>query len=229
MSLVVPQDTKLGPQYDITVRSSGDSSRVTVYRTIRILSDVGADSSLGRGTRVWEVRKLMNGVPQESSFALKDVWVHEDRVPEHEIIQWIKKTQPTFDKHFLTVVDAGFVPARATEPSVVDNTFRTLRHEQRLQITAKPIHIWPQMRFHPTRSSSSSTHFGIGGISHSRSSVGHHHHEPPQTPKGHREKEHINDFPRQHYRVVFQEIGIPVHDLRTFQDVWIAIEGGYKG
>ncbi|CAE7174406.1 unnamed protein product [Rhizoctonia solani] len=34
---------------------------------------------------------------------------------------------------------------------------------------------------------------------------------------------------RQHYRIVFEEIGQPVHDLRNFTDIFTAIQGAWEG
>lgn len=75
MQRIRSSESQREPQFDITVRSEGSESGPTIHRTIEMLSDVGTDSMLGRGTRVWEVQKLANGhwQPQGPFFALKDV------------------------------------------------------------------------------------------------------------------------------------------------------------
>ncbi|THH07427.1 hypothetical protein EW146_g9326 [Bondarzewia mesenterica] len=61
--------------YDYTVQSAGGIE--TVYRTKKILSDIGADALHGRGTRVWEAVKLEGGKEVGESAALKDVWIDQ--------------------------------------------------------------------------------------------------------------------------------------------------------
>ena len=46
-------------QYDITVHDV--TGETIVYRTIRLISDVKCESTLGPGTRLWEARKLQDG------------------------------------------------------------------------------------------------------------------------------------------------------------------------
>ncbi|CAE6470392.1 unnamed protein product [Rhizoctonia solani] len=170
------------PSYDIRVYDPSTGER-TVYRTLKMISDVGADSMVGCATRVWEVRKFVNGDFVGPSYALKDVWVHEDRETEHVILERIRGEHPDFAEHLLTPIDY----ARASNPG------------SRSQKTPSA----------------------------TRDSVGHSD-DITVSQTGYRDFNCFSKHPRQHYRIIFKEIGTPVHDLRSFTDVFTAIEGGWK-
>lgn len=61
MQRIHSSESQLKPQYEIAVRNEDNRFGSTIYRTVEMLSDVGTDSTLGRGTRVWKVQKLANG------------------------------------------------------------------------------------------------------------------------------------------------------------------------
>ena len=100
-------------QWDITVRNFDGA--LSTYRTTRLISNIGAESIRGRGTRVWEAQKLWRGRPQEDTVALKDSWIDDDREREAVILQKIIESAPTpkakeiLIKHLLTVVCYGDV------------------------------------------------------------------------------------------------------------------------
>ncbi|KAJ3899953.1 hypothetical protein F5879DRAFT_460447 [Lentinula edodes] len=64
--------------YKIQVRN--DEGQVKSFKTVRILADYAADSTLSRATRVWLVED-----EQGIQYVLKDVWLDMDRLPEHII------------------------------------------------------------------------------------------------------------------------------------------------
>lgn len=109
----VQYDGNGAPRYDITVRVS-DTKHV-VYRTVKVLSDIGANAMQGRGTRVWEARQIVNGEERGDSVALKDSWIDSDRDREGTVFQALrdsnttKKFQKRLDRHFLTVLCQGDV------------------------------------------------------------------------------------------------------------------------
>ncbi|KAI0916700.1 hypothetical protein AcV5_003114 [Taiwanofungus camphoratus] len=109
----VQYDGNGAPRYDITVRVS-DTKHV-VYRTVKVLSDIGANAMQGRGTRVWEARQIVNGEERGDSVALKDSWIDSDRDREGTVFQALrdsnttKKFQKRLDRHFLTVLCHGDV------------------------------------------------------------------------------------------------------------------------
>ncbi|KAI0093431.1 hypothetical protein BDY19DRAFT_923656 [Irpex rosettiformis] len=82
--------------YDITVhdvkgKSEGEKPVPIVFRTAGLINDDGTKSPLGRGTRVWRVRRLVDGKPDATApgRVLKDSWVDEDREREGNILQQI--------------------------------------------------------------------------------------------------------------------------------------------
>ncbi|KAG8725766.1 hypothetical protein FRC11_001534, partial [Ceratobasidium sp. 423] len=222
---VTPNDVNSEPSYNITIHNADEGTK-RVYRTVGILSDVGADGMVCRGTRVWEVRELVDGVLVGPTYALKDVWVHEDRMEEHLLLWKIRTEQPEYSRHLLTPVDHGFVPPDPDNPSIRDNTHTTLRRGKELKPTQRflclRIVLPPMTPTHTTGSKSQKTPSG------SRDSVGHSDDIPNSPWEGHRDWDYLSRHPRQHYRMVFKEIGTPVHDLRTFTDVFTAIQGGWE-
>ncbi|CUA76408.1 hypothetical protein RSOLAG22IIIB_12258 [Rhizoctonia solani] len=210
------------PTYDITVHNS-DTKAATQYRTVRMLSDIGADSPVSRGTRVWVVQRLVNDVPQGPVYALKDVWVHETRDPEHKVLNEIREAQPAYSQHLLTPLDYGYVPHDLTNPSIPDNTHKNLRH-QKLEPTGRVLRIHTTPTLRPPTDTTGTTDRKTKSVS--RDSVGGFEAIPNSSRGGH---VYLSRDTREHYRVVFEEIGEPVHDLRNFIDIFTAIQGGWEG
>ncbi|KAG8683067.1 hypothetical protein FRC11_014008, partial [Ceratobasidium sp. 423] len=226
IEVVSPNDGNSEPSYDITIRNS-DAGTTNTYRTIGIISDAGADSMVGPGTRVWEVQKLAEGVLIGPSYALKDAWIYEDCIGEHVVLKKIRKEQPGYAQHFLTPIDHAFVPVDPTIPSILDNTHKTLGRQRNLRRTNKAL----------------STRFGFASVTRIPN-IGD---ECQNTPSSSRDRDESSGFildplwegyfdfgrlskhARKHYRIVFREIGTPVHDLHKFADVFIATQGGWEG
>ena len=99
-------------QYDITV-SDKDHTEPLVYRTMRLISNVGACTIRGRGTRVWEVQRVgPDGKPDGQSRVLKDSWPDSDRTPEWDIMESIRKDTPqqhVLHRALLTIEARGHV------------------------------------------------------------------------------------------------------------------------
>ncbi|KAG8703733.1 hypothetical protein FRC11_010480 [Ceratobasidium sp. 423] len=218
---VTSNDGNAEPSYNITIHNVDEGTN-NVYRTVGILSDIGVDSMVCRASRVWEVKKLVNGVPGGDSYVLKDIWVHEDRIPEHEILQDIREAQPEYSDYFLTPLDHCFVPLVPSEPQTADSTHKTLGHSRDLKPTGKTL---------PTRirTFSQLPSESKGSASTPRDSVGHPHDILNVRGEGGRKLVRLSKHARRHYRILFKEIGKPVHDLRNFTDVFIAIRGGWEG
>ena len=73
--------------YNILVHDAkSPNSEPLVFRTDGLINDDGAKSPLGRGTRVWRVKRLVDGEPDDSApgRVLKDSWVDEDRDRERD-------------------------------------------------------------------------------------------------------------------------------------------------
>ncbi|KAG8682287.1 hypothetical protein FRC11_015084, partial [Ceratobasidium sp. 423] len=179
---------------------------------------------VGRGTRVWKVRKVENGRLVGPVYALKDVWVHEDRHPEHEILQKIREQQPEYSRYFLTPIDFGFALLGSTAPPIPDSTHNILGRQRDL----KPTRTVRRILFVPINGSRTSKSQSRKTSSASRHSVGHGGDVPDSKLGGHRDFSYLSKHPRLHYRVVFEEVGDPVHDLRHFSEIFLAIQGGWE-
>ncbi|KAF8608075.1 hypothetical protein BDV93DRAFT_551941 [Ceratobasidium sp. AG-I] len=109
--------------YDFTFEKVENGTTIkTVYRTVSIISDLGATSLLGHGTRVWKVQKIVGGRPMDKFYALRDVWPHDDREAEHLIVQKVKEANPEDAIHLLTITDAEFVSVLYNGQRTLDNT-----------------------------------------------------------------------------------------------------------
>ncbi|KAJ3763345.1 hypothetical protein EV360DRAFT_33772, partial [Lentinula raphanica] len=122
LSLAFASPTKMGWDPTITFDHTSDDDRrqyrIEVngksYTTDRILSDIAADSPLGRATRVWKVVDDVGHV-----HVLKDVWLDHSRTEEHLIREEILKAVRDLDdgerfverlkKHMLTPIAYGKV------------------------------------------------------------------------------------------------------------------------
>ncbi|CAE6527898.1 unnamed protein product [Rhizoctonia solani] len=213
-----PDNPGSEPVYDITIYNS-NTKDPTVYRTIEIISDVGADSMVGRGTRVWSAQKVENGEPVGSVYVLKSIWVHQDRLTEHVVLEDIRAQQPTYSKYFLTPVDHGFAPLDPSDASIIFDTHSPLGRQRYLELTGKVLKTCPPPGWTP----------GIKTPSTSRNSVGRPGGIPNAPEEGFRDFRQLSNDPRQNYLIVFKERGKPVHELDKFTDVYTAIEGGWKG
>ncbi|KAI5993511.1 hypothetical protein EDD15DRAFT_2576181 [Pisolithus albus] len=195
------------PQYNITVCT--DEGKETVYQTTKTISDFSAHVMQGRGTRVFQVRlMLQNGQPVRNAepLVLKDSWRELGRAREDEILGQIfdglgkkygtKKVSEARD-YFLTVVAAGDVMVHGEK----DQTTSLLRDADELppdlglhRLPADDLPEWE-----PTRSSE--------GLTPNFSSVS------PSVEK-------LQIHHRTHYRLVFKEVCEPIHDLNRLDTVF---------
>ncbi|CEL60446.1 hypothetical protein RSOLAG1IB_09652 [Rhizoctonia solani AG-1 IB] len=219
-SIKIAPPTGTEPSYDITVYNP-DTGETTIYRTTGMLSDIGVDSMVGRGTRVWKVQKLVNGVPTLPEYVLKDTWVYADREAEHIMLIEIREEQPSYAQHFLTPLDYGYVPLDPNLPSVPDNTDNMLGGRKSLRPTGKVIELRGR--------APSAAALCLKTSSTTRDSVGCFDEVPSSPQGGFRDFGYLSKHPRRHYRIVFEECGAPVHDLRKFKDIFVAIQGGWRG
>ena len=105
-------------QYDIVVRDDKDMTE-SIFRTRRLISDIGVDALRGRGTRVWEVVKIDSSGKDsgDATNVLKDVWVDDDRKREGEILRLIRQAARedgaecfnALNNYLLTIMTCGDV------------------------------------------------------------------------------------------------------------------------
>ncbi|EUC53493.1 kinase domain protein, partial [Rhizoctonia solani AG-3 Rhs1AP] len=203
------------PSYDITIYNS-DTEKPTTYRTLKVLYDVGVDRMTGPGTRVWIVRKLVDGELIGPSCVLKDAWVDQDRVTEHVMLQHIRKAQPSYAQYFLTPIDYGLAYFSVAAP---DNTHKTLRRVELITtsyvLITNPSTTLDKSRMHMDYPTVYPEYPG--------------HTMPTLRQKGYRDFRRLSEHALQHYRIVVEEIGRPVHDLRDWTEIFTAIQGGWEG
>ncbi|KDN33534.1 hypothetical protein RSAG8_13375, partial [Rhizoctonia solani AG-8 WAC10335] len=213
VTLLPSDNPNAEPNYDIDIRNS-DTEVTTTYRTLKVISNAKADSMVGPGSRLWIVQELVDGDPVDPCYVLKDTWAHEDRVAEHVLLKEIREAQPAYAQCFLTPLDHGFAHLGVTAP---DNTHKTLRRTELIP-TNDVLAIHPS---HVTNSTESPLN--------NRHSTGRPGDVANSQQEGYRDFHYLSEHPRQHYRIVFKEIGKPVHDLRNWTDVFTAIQGGWEG
>ena len=197
-------------RYRITVhtRLVGDDGHEgpaveTVYRTTRIIFDHGADALRGRGTRVFEARRLGDNVEIGEPVVIKDVWVDDDREREDKILSQLlndadDKDKELVKKYFLTVLACGYVIIGGK----VDHTRDLITRGQDIPRGHK--FRLPTKALDPRPKHLSSTGYPQSWDEFELSRA------PPAT--------HHRFPPKVHYRVVFKEVGKPLHDVKTLRD-----------
>ncbi|CCO36307.1 hypothetical protein BN14_10440 [Rhizoctonia solani AG-1 IB] len=221
-SIKIAPPTGTKPSHDITVYNP-DTDEPTTYLTTGILSDIGVDSMVGRGTPVWKAQKLVNGVPVLPECVLKDIWAYADREAEHVMFVRIREEQPSYAQYFLTPLDYGYVPLDSKLPYAPDNTDNMLGSRKNSHLTGKVMGL--------RRRSSSVDTLRLETSSTPRDSAGCFD-EVTSSPKaqgGFCDFGCVSKQTRRRYRIIFKERGTPVHHLRKSKDIFVAIQGGWKG
>ncbi|KAG7089184.1 hypothetical protein E1B28_010886 [Marasmius oreades] len=191
--------------FDISVFEQGENDtyasepRITTYRTVERIKDYTADVLTGRATRVWKVRKVVNGQMDGPELVLKDTWINDDRKPEHVILGQIRKEleekgDPRI-RHFLTCDTAGWVPVTKADPGIQDHTYRV--HCRQVVFNCNPAtDVIPLLPFLAPRLQKMSS---------------------------------VTTDQRIHYRIVFSEVGKPLKAQGTFDRMFFALQGGLCG
>ena len=130
-SVELVRDDVQGNFYNIAV---GD----THYKTVKVLHDLGADYLLSRAARVFKVKRV--GDPEDNFYVLKDLWLEQDRKPEHEIYnEIIRDVENLYGdqvdivrRHLFTPIDHAFVEVNGVRVS------RCPAHSAYLRLTHKP-------------------------------------------------------------------------------------------
>ncbi|KAI0954296.1 hypothetical protein AcV7_007565 [Taiwanofungus camphoratus] len=193
-------------RFDITVRSA-DGTNV-VYRTIKILADFGADAPQGRGTRVWEARKLENGEECGEPVALKDSWIDSDRTREGVLYGELRDSDTSIDfqdamKTFImTVICDGDVYINGE----VDDTRTLMTRGQRIPRDCSKFTV--QLIRPPAAKLSRSSRVAIG-----------HHHSPEEYREKHSAPPRVY-HPKTHYRIVLKEVCKPISTVTSLATVF---------
>lgn len=200
------------PQYEIQVQDK-------TYVTVKCLSDHAANTIAGRATRVWEAYE--KGQEKGVTFALKDLWMSMQAQQEGDILNTVFKLMADFKsppdaldlgdyrKYFLTHLSHGLVMLPG---GVVDDT-KMAMHQETLP---------DKLNYYHT-SASENTARPSGSLHNSRSTGG----LPHPTFVPHKKARRIKHL--RHYRIVFKEIGKPLHQLHTPELAYRALLDAAKG
>ncbi|CCL99699.1 uncharacterized protein FIBRA_01720 [Fibroporia radiculosa] len=222
------------PRFDITVHAKDGSE--AIFRTTRLISFIGTASMQGRGTRVWEAKRLKDGRESGEPLVLKDCWVDADRLREGTTIRMIREAdiseegRKVLDDHILTVVCHGDVQ---TKSGIVDHTRDLLTRGKEVSLKDGQFLLrthfvtLAQAMSHDAGQSScpSDMPSGSGRKQGSRlSGVKHGSNTAPKGDAGHhrghdglseavQHRRYYQYHPRVHYRIVFKETALVLRFL----------------
>ena len=157
-----------------------------------MLSDRGASSLLGRGTRVWKAVRIVDGLECGDPVALKDAWVEGSRVREGENNERLKQSrvfvesEASFRSHFLTVECHGDVLVAGAQDCTAQ-LFTTVPDPDA-----------------DTLQSSSSEGTGTDVTS-----------GPDKLPR-----RSGSSHSQVHYRIVFKEVGLPLAEITSLRTIF---------
>jgi hypothetical protein len=79
------------PSVELLQRAEGTFYHIamgdTQYKTLEVLQDHETDCLLSRAARTFKVKKV--GDDEDNIYVLKDLWLEQDRKPEHQIYEEI--------------------------------------------------------------------------------------------------------------------------------------------
>ncbi|KAF8585410.1 hypothetical protein K439DRAFT_1047266 [Ramaria rubella] len=197
-------------QYQFTVHDvKGDNHGETIFRTTRVLAGFSADGLRGRGTRVFEAFRLDGDTMDDTPVVIKDSWVDVDRAKEGDIRSEFESEVEGEDKakiqqYFMTVLNHG----EATISGQPDRTLDMLHGQElpegrKFQLNQQDV----TRVFRPS---------GIGAL--------------PSVPSLARvQYTNVRYQHKAHYRIVFKEVGRPIHSLTGQLDIFQALEDATSG
>ncbi|EED78584.1 predicted protein [Postia placenta Mad-698-R] len=200
------------PRLDIDVRDQNGT--VVRYRTIRWLSDDGANGLRGRGTRVWEVCILSDdGEEGVDRFALKDQYIDAGRQREGMIIEELRNTETDnatrdiIDRSLLTVEHHGDVYVEG----MLDHTrnLMTRRGEPNSHFSFKLQQV-PEDGVEDTTTAKLSKQT-LAGVCHYQTP------EELRTPPA---QKNYTYHAKVHYRIVFKEVCKPLREYTSLKDIF---------
>ena len=202
----------MDPSVELVESTEGSFYHINVndvqYKTLAILQDHRPDALLGRGARVFKVKRV--GDPEDQTHVLKDLWLEKNRRPEHQIYEEIvedvgrlysEKEADTVKQYLLTPVDHAIIKVNGIEDDTGTSMLRRNKFESSSNDDQQPI----RLPFHDAaRCGNTCT-------------------RPP-----HMELDPEKNC-RLHYRVVFKEYATPISRVCTMRDVFIVLADLMKG
>lgn len=209
-------------QYDITVRDMVTGGNF-VYRTEKLVSDVGANHIRGRGTRVWQVKKVSrNHRVGKTDFILKDSWVDSGRQREGKVLAAIRASTKDatitaqLNKILLTMSMHGDVYIGDTVDQTVSGDYRdTIIRDNKVTFSLN--HVSPNQT--ATGSSGEELNDNKAGkavVIRIDEPVGDYRDPPPiEEPEDAIEPLYYSS--KVHYRIVFEEVCVPLHSITSLR------------
>jgi hypothetical protein len=233
LSLSYASNEELG--YDMTMRLFKDSSGTHQYEidvglltfvSSQVLSDLATDRLCGRATRVFKVSEKTGSLRH---FALKDQWIDDDRKAEWEVLGDLhaliksQKEEGVFDDMHLPKDPVGYFLSVKAHSQVrlstasVDNTKTTIMRGyslpesySALSLPLSEKNVAPSEVPGVSRDSAGHIPYPIASIALILPMKRVHH-------------------PRRHDRIVFNEVGTPLHDLNNFSDLFRGLADATTG
>jgi hypothetical protein len=178
------------------------------------LFDFQADCIEGRCTHVWKVYSEAD-LHRCCPFVLKDFWMHYDDIQEGAFLNMLHKELPKKgSSHFLTVAAHEVVKIGDHQ----DDTHVSFMHDGIPDVLRYETIKAPQGTRVPRTSVQGSNRSGSTG------------HTPIVTPPPQLQFRPPMQFTcRLHYRILFHEVGTPVHELLNFDDIYNTLITAVKG
>ena len=200
--------------YNCTVKGKDSSgSPITkIYRTVKNISEFGADAIRGRGTPAYEIKEVDNGMLKGDTLALKDCWVDNDRELEGDILANILLDCKDEERElFLTLFIHGLVE--------VDGT-GTKDHIRAIMLRGLDVHQDNiKYQIEQLDEDMASPNKVSSGLSRSRAFA----------PIDRILREDKKNQWKHHYRIIFKEVGISMYEIRSIRDAFQALIDVTKG
>ncbi|KAF8582551.1 hypothetical protein K439DRAFT_1635200 [Ramaria rubella] len=199
------------PQYKFTVHDVEGANHVeTVFRTTRVLADFSAGALRGRGTRVFEAFQLGSDPRDDTPVVIKDSWVDIDRAKEGGIRSKFESEADGEDKakiqqYFMTVLHYGEVMINGQADRTLDVMLRgqELPEGSEFKLNLKDATTVSRP-----------------------SSIGAHPSVPSLARAPHKSVRYQHKV---HYRIVFKEVGMPIHSVTGQLDIFQTLEDATSG
>lgn len=228
LSIAFASREELG--WDPTIRSVTTSDGRRAYRidvddqtfeTEEVLSDSAADALVSHAARVWIVRNVESG---ERS-VLKDVWIDDDRDPEHAVREAIlRDIEVTYGdaarqeaaSHFLTPIIQWFVHVNGIPDHTTGVMMRGFTPSMRHRFT---------FRVRKPRIATAGDGLGHSTTSDAEMQLTKRKLRPP-FPHGLLRR---NIFRRKHYRIVYKEVAQDLYTIKKLSDSFLVLRDSAKG
>jgi hypothetical protein len=211
----------LDPSVELVESTEGSFYHINVndvrYKTLAILQDHRPDVLVGRGARIFKVKRV--GDPEEQIHVLKDLWLEKDRKPEHQIYEEIvedvrrlysEKDADTIKQHLLTPIDNAIVKVNGIEDDTLTSTLRRHTLESSSNDAQPPIRLPPRDAARCGNARTRSSDMELDTVDDINYAL-----NPEKN--------------RSHYRLVFKEYATPISRVMMMRDVFIVLADLMKG